>query len=316
MFCRGMGFDMSIFRGLSAFPITPANEHGVVDEEGVMRLATHLSASGVDCIGLLGSTGTYAYLSRAERRRAIRAAVKVVGGKTPLIVGIGTLRTDDAQNLARDAAAEGVNGLLMAPVSYTPLTQEEVYQHYVAVAGATSVPLCIYNNPSTTHFRFGAELLARLADVPNIAAVKMPAPAEGAVAQELAELRASPVGKLSIGYSGDWIAAEALLAGCDGWFSVLGGFLPKLAKAMVTAAHNGDVQSMTHYQARLQPMWALFREFGSLRVAYAASHFLGICKARPPLPVLPLTPHDQQRVVDALQACMENGAVGNASVVR
>ncbi|WP_264786218.1 dihydrodipicolinate synthase family protein, partial [Gluconobacter cerinus] len=161
---------MSIFHGLSAFPITPANEHGVVDTEGVMRLTAHLSANGVDSIGLLGSTGTYAYLSRTERCRAIRAAFKTVAGKTPLIVGIGTLRTDDAQNLARDAAAEGADGLLMAPVSYTPLTQEEAYQHYKAVAEVTSLPLCIYNNPSTTHFSFSRDLLERLADLPNIAA--------------------------------------------------------------------------------------------------------------------------------------------------
>ncbi|QOF94445.1 dihydrodipicolinate synthase family protein [Novacetimonas hansenii] len=295
---------MSIFHGLSAFPITPANEHGAVDAEGVMRLTDHLSINGVDSIGLLGSTGTYAYLSRVERRRAVRAAVKAVGGKTPLIVGIGALRTDDAQNLARDAAAEGADGLLMAPVSYTPLTQDEVYQHYVAVAGVTSLPLCIYNNPSTTRFSFGRELLERLSDVPNIAAIKMPPLAEGALAQELTALRGSPVGKLNIGYSGDWIAAEALLAGCDAWFSVLGGFLPKLAKALVTAAYAGDVHAVNHYQQTLQPMWLLFREFGSLRVAYAATNAMGLLTARPPLPILPLDSHNQNRVVEALQACL------------
>lgn len=296
---------MSLFHGLSAFPITPANAEGVVDAEAVMHLVGHLSKNGVDSIGLLGSTGTYAYLSRIERRHVLRAAVKAVGGKTPLIVGIGTLRTDDAQNLARDAAAEGADGLLMAPVSYTPLTQEEAYQHYAAVAAVTSLPLCIYNNPTTTHFSFGRELLARLADVPNIAAVKMPAPAEGKVAQELAELRASPIGKLSIGYSGDWIAAEALLAGCDGWFSVLGGFLPQLARTMVTAARAGHADVVSQCQKALLPVWRLFREFGSLRVAYAATNFLGLASAQPPLPLQPLSLQDQQRVVDALRACME-----------
>ncbi|GAA4485475.1 dihydrodipicolinate synthase family protein [Gluconacetobacter asukensis] len=296
---------MSIFHGLSAFPITPADEHGVVDADGVTRLTAHLSAAGVDSIGLLGSTGTYAYLTSAERRRAISAAAKSVGGRTPLIVGVGTLRTDDAQTLARDAEAEGADGLLMAPVSYTPLTQEEAYQHYVAVAGATQLPLCIYNNPSTTHFNFGAELLERLADVPNIAAVKMPPPPEGAVADELARLRAGPVGRLAIGYSGDWIAAEALLAGCDGWFSVLGGFLPKLARTLVTAARTGDDATVRHCNDRLQPMWALFRAHGSLRVAYAAIHHLGLSEARPPRPVLPLPDHEQKKVADALRACTE-----------
>lgn len=296
---------MSLFKGLSAFPITPANEHGVVETTGVMHLTAYLSSSGVDSIGLLGSTGTYAYLNRTERCRAVRTAVKTVGGKTPLIVGIGTLRTDDAQNLARDAEAEGADGLLMAPVSYTSLTQEEVYQHYKAVAEVTSLPLCIYNNPSTTHFRFSRELLELLADVPNITAVKMPAPAEGAVLQELTELRDSSVGKLAIGYSGDWIAAEALLAGCDGWFSVLAGFLPKLAKAIVAAAYEGDAHTVNRYQQALEPMWALFREFGSLRVAYTAVNLLGLSSAQPPRPVLPLMPENQQRVGIALKACNE-----------
>ncbi|MCH4090762.1 dihydrodipicolinate synthase family protein [Acetobacter sp.] len=296
---------MSIFHGLSAFPITPADEHGEVDTDGVMRLTAHLSANGVDSIGLLGSTGTYAYLSRAERRRATSAAIKAVGGKTPLIVGIGTLRTDEARYLACDAAAEGADGLLMAPVSYTPLTQEEAFQHYVAVAEATSLPLCIYNNPTTTHFSFGRNLLERLAEIPNIVAVKMPAPAEGMVTQELAELRDSPIGKFVIGYSGDWIATEALLAGCDGWFSVLGGFLPRLAKAMVTAAQEGDVSTARQYQQVLEPMWALFREFGSLRVAYAATNLLGLSAAQPPRPLLPLAASDQNRVSEALRACRE-----------
>ncbi|MBO1359598.1 dihydrodipicolinate synthase family protein [Acetobacter sacchari] len=295
---------MSFFKGLSAFPITPANEHGVVDTAGVMRMTKYLSASGVDSIGLLGSTGTYAYLSRDERCRAVRAAVKSIGGKTPLIVGIGTLRTDEAQNLARDAAAEGADGLLMAPVSYTPLTQEEAYQHYKAVAEVTSLPLCIYNNPGTTHFSFSRELLERLAALPTIVAVKMPAPAEGAVAQELDALRSSAVGKLAIGYSGDWIAAEALLAGCDGWFSVLGGFLPKLAKAMVAAAHEGNAPAVNLFQQTLQPMWALFQEFGSLRVAYAAINLLELSDAQPPRPVLPLTPRDLERTAHALKVCI------------
>lgn len=297
---------MSIFHGLSAFPITPADAHGTVDVEGVARLTAYLSAAGVDSIGLLGSTGTYAYLTRAERRRAIAAAVESVGGRTRLIVGIGTLRTDDAQALARDAEAEGADGLLMAPVSYTPLTQEEAYQHYVAVAGATGLKLCIYNNPSTTHFTFGTELLERLAGVPNIAAVKMPPPPEGTLADELSRLRAGPVGKLAIGCSGDWIAAEALLAGYDGWFSVLGGFLPHLARTLTTAAQNGDHATVLHYGQKLRPLWALFRAFGSLRVAYAALNHLGLSEATPPRPILPLPEPDQQRVAEALRACCEN----------
>src|SRR4051812_9874875 len=165
-----------MFHGLCAFPITPADEQGRVDTDCLCLLLTRLEQAGVDSVGLLGSTGTYAYLTRSERRRAVEAAAKHLNRRTPIIVGVGALRTDDAQDLARDAEAAGASGLLLAPVSYTPLTDEEVFQHFVAVAGASGLPLCIYNNPSTTHFAFSDELVTRLAAVPQIVAVKNPAP--------------------------------------------------------------------------------------------------------------------------------------------
>lgn len=291
---------MSIFHGLSAFPITPADEHGIVDADGVMCLAARLADAGVDSIGLLGSTGTYAYLTRTERCRAIRAAVKSVGGRTPLIVGVGALRTDDAQDLARDAEAEGANALLLAPVSYTPLTEEEAFQHYVAVAGTTSLPLCIYNNPGTTHFTFSPALLGRLAEVPNIAAVKMPLPGAMPLASELDALRAGPAGRLAIGYSGDWGAADALLAGADAWYSVVAGFLPEISMQMVRAARIGDQPEVLRINGLLQPLWDLFRELGSLRVAYAAINEMGLSQAQPPRPLLSLSDADRHRTFEAL----------------
>lgn len=295
---------MSIFQGLSAFPITPADEHGTVDMDGVMRLTARLASAGVDSIGLLGSTGTYTYLDRTERRRAIRAAVKSVGGKTPLIVGIGALRTDDVQDLARDAEAEGASALLLAPVSYTPLTDEEVFAHYAAAAGATELPLCIYNNPGTTHFTFSHGLLARLADVPNIAAVKMPLPSETSMAEELEILRAGPAARLAIGYSGDWGAAEALLAGADAWYSVIAGFLPEIAMQMVRAASAGSREELLESNNRLTPFWDLFREFGSLRVAYAALDIMELNATLPPRPLLPLAEPIRHRVAQALSAAV------------
>ena len=108
--------DSSPFTGLCAFPLTPADNQGIVDVETLSRLVEHLCDAGVDSIGLLGSTGTYAYLSRQERRRAVDAAVECIGGRVPLVVGVGALRTDHAQHLARDAEGYGADAVLMAPV--------------------------------------------------------------------------------------------------------------------------------------------------------------------------------------------------------
>ena len=195
---------MTPFRGLSAFPITPADGCGRVDTEALGHLLERLHAAGVDSIGLLGSTGGYMYLTLDERRRAIAAAARSVGGRTPLMVGVGALRTDEAETLARDAASEGADALLLAPVSYTPLSEEEVYQHFATVAQATDLPLCVYNNPGTTHFTFSDALLERLAAVPNIKAVKMPLPKDIDVKGELGRLRQDTPDDFVVGYSGDW----------------------------------------------------------------------------------------------------------------
>src|SRR4051812_7120573 len=231
-----MSMALPMFRSLSAFPLTPADPHGHVDTDDLVRLVERLAAAEVDSIGLLGSTGTYAYLTRAERRRAVEAAAGCLGGRVPLIVGVGALRTDDAQDLARDAEAAGAAGLLLAPVSYTPLTEEEVFQHFVAVAGATNLPLCIYNNPSTTHFTFSDALVERLTAVPNMAAVKNPAPSPTEARARHEALRSRVPDTFAVGYSGDWNASGAVLAGGEAWYSVVGGLLPEPTLKLLRAA--------------------------------------------------------------------------------
>jgi len=287
---------MTLFHGLSAFPITPADEGGRVDTGALAGLLGRLQAGGVDSVGLLGSTGTYAYLNRAERRRAIAAAAEALGGRTPIIVGVGALRTDEAMALARDAQEAGADGVLLAPVSYTPLTEEEVFQHFVAVADASELPLCIYNNPGTTHFSFSDALIARLAGVKRIVAVKNPSPAPEAAQARVAALRALVPEGFALGYAADWGAAGAVLAGGVAWYSVVGGLLPKPALALMRAAQAGDAAEVRRLDAGLAPMWELFREYGGLRVVYAGANLLGLTDAQPPLPILPLDAAARARI--------------------
>jgi 4-hydroxy-tetrahydrodipicolinate synthase len=291
---------MQLFQGLSAFPLTPADDLGQVNTVALVRIIDRLVDAQVDSIGLLGSTGIYAYLTRDERRRAVQTASKAINGKVPLIVGVGALRTDDAIRLAQDAASEGANGLLLAPVSYTPLTDEEVFQHFVAVAAATDIPLCIYNNPSTTHFAFSAALLARLAGVQNIAAVKMPLPTGVSIAEELTSLRDTAAGNLAIGYSGDWGIADAMGAGADAFYSGAAGVLPREIMCLARAAQSGNADEVHRVDAAFQPLWTLCREFGGLRVFYVIARQLALCDANPPLPILPMPRENERRIVDAL----------------
>jgi len=286
---------MSLFGGLSAFLLTATDKEGRLMSDVLERHLERIVLAGPDSVGLLGSTGSYAYLTITERKHVLRVAIQVLKGRTPLIVGIGALRTDDAADLARDAAEAGAQGLLLAPMSYQKLTEGEVYSHFKTVAAAGGLPLCIYNNPGTTNFTFSHELIARLSELPNIDAVKMPLPADGDFVGELATLRSVTPASFSIGYSGDWGAKDALLAGADGWFSVVAGLLPSNAMQLTRAAMAANIEETKIIDQRFNPLWALFKEFGSFRVMYALANRLdgdGIEPLRPVRP-LPLEVHDR-----------------------
>lgn len=293
---------MSLFRGLSAFPLTPTDRAGNVDTGLLASFLDRIVSARADSIGLLGSTGGYAYLSRTQRQDALHAAVDHVAGRVPVFVGVGALRTDMAIALATDARAAGADGLLLAPMSYTPLTEEEVFQHFAAVAEAGQLPLCIYNNPGTTRFNFTEDLIARLARLPYVSAVKMPLPADGDYVCELKRLRERAPEYFEIGYSGDWGAADALLAGCDAWYSVVAGLLPEPALALTRAAQAGDTAAVARINMAFEPLWTLFRTFGSFRVMYGIVDVQGLGDIAPPRPILPLPPGETNTIEKALHA--------------
>ena len=297
--------DVSIFKGLSAFPLTPADADGVVDTEAFARMLERLVVAGVDSIAVLGSTGTYAYLDRSERSRALATAVEAIAGRVPLIAGIGAMRSSWVNELAREAELVGADGLLLAPVSYTPLTQDEVFAHFEGAAASTGLPICIYNNPSTTHFTFSPELISRLSRLAGIAAIKMPLPSDGDFAAEIGGLRAACAEGMTIGYSGDWGAAPALLAGADAWYSVVAGLLPEPALRLTRAAMAGDRDAALAADEALSPLWRLFKAHGSLRVMYVIADRLGLRAGHPPLPLQPLPKSVDEAVSEALQSMSE-----------
>ncbi|RAZ85607.1 dihydrodipicolinate synthase family protein [Mesorhizobium hawassense] len=279
---------MAFLSGLSAFPITPSDRDGHVDTAALKRLVARLCTAGVDSIGLLGSTGTYMYLSRKERLRALNAAIEETGGNVPVVAGVGALRTDEAVRLAQDAKASGAAAGLLAAVSYAPLTEDEVFEHFSAVARESGLPIVIYDNPGTTHFRFTAALVERLSRVPGIVAIKNPTEKSEQIASHLAQQRSTTPRDFSIGYSGDSNAAQAMICGADTWYSVLAGILPDVCLRIVRAAQNGDVENARGNDARLAPIWEIFKQFSSIRTVYTMADLLGVCQAEPPRPILPL----------------------------
>lgn len=288
-----------MFAGFSAFPITPADESGRVDVDCLADLTDRLASADVQSIGVLGSTGTYMFLSRQERARALRAASEASAGRVPMIAGVGAMRTDEAVALAEDAQTAGADGLLLAPVSYTPLTDEEVYAHFVAVADATDLPLLIYNNPGTTRFEFSYDLIVRLAEHRNIKAIKMPATSD--YRAELSSLRARLPSDFVMGYSADWVMADAMTAGADAFYSAVGGILSRETSLLFRAAQDQDPQMLEAAEVAFAPLWALCKAHGSLRVIYAIAAHLELSQHQLPKPLLPLDEKSALELASALE---------------
>ena len=290
--------------GLSAFPLTPLRDDAV-DEPAFAALVERLAAAGVDSIGALGSTGSAAYLDREERRRVAALAVRHADA-VPVVVGISALRTSQVLALAEDAQEAGAAAVLLAPVSYQPLTDDDVLGLYEDVTAQLSVPLVVYDNPGTTHVTMTDELYGAIARLPRVASIKIPGvPADPAAAAErVAAIRAQVPTGVTIGVSGDASAARGLLAGCDAWYSVIGGTLPGPALTIARAAQSGDRAAAEAESARLQPLWDLFAEHGgSYRVIAAIAEQLGL--AAPdclPHPIRGLDAPARARVAEVVAA--------------
>ena len=289
-----------LFTGVSAFPLTPLH-NDVIDADAFANLVTRLAEAGVDSITALGSTGSYAYLTPEERAHVARIAVEHAG-EVPVFVGVGALRTSHVLANVDSAEESGAAAVLLAPMTYQPLTDDDVFELFAAVTGHTDLPVIVYDNPGTTHFTFSTELYGRIAALPGIASIKIPPlPQEPEAAHErLASIRRVVPEHVTIGISGDAFAAAGLAAGCDAWYSVIAGTLPELALEIVRA------QDALAESAKLAPLWNLFAEHGSLRVTAAIAEHLGLVQPNClPLPIRGLGDAERTRVAAVLGALDE-----------
>ncbi len=294
---------MSLFTGLSAFPLTPL-QGDTVDERAFAGLVERLAASDVDSITALGSTGCAAYLSPIERARVARLAVEHAA-RTPVFVGISALRTSEVLAHAESAERAGAAGLLLAPMTYQPLTQDDVFGLYETVTAHTGLPVIVYDNPGTTHFAFSTELYGRIAELTGIASIKIPGVPRDAEAARahIAEIRAAIPPEVTVGVSGDAFGAAGLAAGCTAWYSVVAGALPSPAVQITRNSQVGAFEAAAAESTRLAPLWSLFAEFGgSLRVIAAVAEHLGLAPSRClPLPIRGLDDEQRHRVIAVVE---------------
>lgn len=160
------------FKGVIAYPITPFDENEKIDIPLFKHLVERLITSGNHGIAPLGSTGVMPYLSDDEKEAVTEATIQQVKGRVPTLVGVSNLTTEKTIHHARFAEKAGADAVMIIPMSYWKLTDDEIVAHYDAVARKISIPIMAYNNPATSGVDMSPALLKRLLEIPNVTMIK------------------------------------------------------------------------------------------------------------------------------------------------
>ena len=257
----------TIFKGMASAIVTPMTETGI-DYDALSRFVEFQIENGINAIVVMGTTGENATIEHDEQTKVIKFVVDQVAKRVPVIAGTGTNNTEHVLTNTRNACAAGADAVLVVTPYYNKATQNGLYKHFTAVADASTVPVILYNVPGRTGCNLQPKTVARLADHPNIVAIKE---AAGNMAQAV-ELFALCGDKLDI-YSGeDALTVPMMAMGGSGAISVLSNVVPKGAVEMSDAALRGDFETAAKLQCKFLPLInALFSEVNPIPAKAAVS---------------------------------------------
>ncbi len=278
----------TIFKGMASALITPMTKDGV-DYETLGRFIDFQIENGIHALVAVGTTGENATLEPEDQKEVIRFTVERVAGRVPVIAGTGTNNTEHVLQNTRNACEVGADAVLVVTPYYNKATQNGLIAHFTTVADASSVPVILYNVPGRTGCNLLPKTVAKLAEHPNIVAIKE---ATGNMSQ-MVELMALCGDKLDI-YSGeDALTVPFLSMGAAGTISVLSNVAPKLSVEMVEKAFAGDYAGAAALQCKLLPLVnALFSEVNPIP-AKAAVSAMGFGENYLRLPLTPMEPEHE-----------------------
>jgi 4-hydroxy-tetrahydrodipicolinate synthase len=235
------------FAGLTVALVTPF-KGGEVDYEALGRLVAWHVEQGTDCLAPVGTTGESPTLDHDEHERVLAAVVERAAGRLKVMAGTGSNSTREAVRLTKFARRAGADAALMVGPYYNKPTQEGYYRHFAAVVDAVDLPVVLYNIPGRTGSNILPETMARLAELPNIVAVKE---ATGSLdqASQIAALC-----DLTILSGDDSLTLPLMSVGGRGVVSVVGNIVPRDLKAMVTAFEAGRLREALDWHRKLFPL--------------------------------------------------------------
>ena len=285
-----------IFRGIATALITPATPTGI-DYDRFGRLIDWQIQQGINALVICGTTGESSTLTDAEHRRAIAFACERVNGRVPVIAGTGSNETDYAVELTKSACADGADAVLVVTPYYNKTTQRGLVTMYNTIADASTKPVILYNVPSRTGIGIEPATYVKLAEHPNIAAIKE----ANSDISKIVETFSLVGDRLDIYSGNDDQIVPILSMGGAGCISVLSNVIPAETVAITQRFFAGDVAGAAQLQCRYMPLIrALFCESNPIPVK-AAMAALGYCDNYLRLPLVPMEEDHYQGMLQRMR---------------
>jgi len=240
-----------MFGGLMPAMVTPFDEKGELDLGATEAVIERFIEAGVSGISPLGSTGEATHLTFGERKRFAEEVVRIVGGRVPLVVGVGTSGTRETVELARHAEEAGADAALVVSPSYWKVGEEALFRHFATVAGSVEIPVLVYNLPMLTGVDLSPSLVARLAhECANVVGIKDTVTVYAHTVGVLREVKAA---RPDFAVLSGWedLILPSLLAGADGSICAFANVAPELFVDLVRSARDGDLDRAAELHRRV-----------------------------------------------------------------
>ncbi|MEE9460214.1 MAG: 4-hydroxy-tetrahydrodipicolinate synthase [Bacteroidales bacterium] len=289
----------STFTGTGVALVTPFKKDDSIDFRALANVIEHVIKNGVEYLVALGTTGETPVLSDKEQGEVIKHVMKVNGGRLPLVVGMGGNHTRQQIERIKNTNFDGIAAILTASPYYSKPNQKGIYNHYMAIAGASPVPVIIYNVPSRTGSNISAETTLKLAaECENFAGIKE---ASGNMVQIMKIAKDKPAG-FDLISGDDALTLPMISTGGCGVISVIGNAFPRQFSEMVRLAldNRWDEARSIHYSL-LEIIDQLFIE-GSPAGVKAALNILNICENQVRLPLTTVSRTTYGRLTELIRS--------------
>lgn len=289
--------------GIVGYPVTPFLANGgAPDLPKLEALVDRLIASGAHAVAPLGSTGESAYLSDAEWEAVAEASIRRVAKRVPVIIGISELTTDKARRRAIFAEKAGADVVMVLPLSYWKLTEEEVFRHYASIAKSVSIPMMVYNNPATSGIDMSPELMVRMTrEIDNVTMIKE---STGDV-QRMHRIVQLSEGRVPFFNGSNPLALEALVAGATGWCTAAACLIPQWNIKLYEAVVSGRLDEARQLFYRQLPLLEFIVKGRLPKTVKGGLELQGFDVGEPRKPVHPMDATTRQELKDILSALAE-----------